>query len=119
MVFQLGTEKEFQVAVGAVVRSQFGSSAVLVEHVTLQVGGGGEKTATQVASERRTAGEGVLDEVGLQFERCIELATAQAARMQASFGQQVACHVRLDLCLGSKHLLTLDALVAPRLLSRQ
>jgi hypothetical protein len=86
---------------------------VLLEHVALEVDGGREEASAQVAGEGRTAGESVFDQMGLEFEGRVELAGAEAARVQASLRHQMAGHVRLDLGLAGENLLTLDALVAP------
>lgn len=115
MVLELCPEEELLVAPRTVVRPDADGAAVLLEHVPLEAGGGGEQAAAQVASERRTPGERVLDEVGLQLERRVELASAESARMQAPLREQMTGqHVRLDLGLGGEYLLALDALVAAR-----
>ena len=61
MVVQLGPEEELEMAARAVVWPQSGRAAVLVEHVALQIDGGGEQASAQVTGESWAAGESVLN----------------------------------------------------------
>ncbi len=61
MVVELGPEEELEMTARAVVWSQSGGAAMLVEHVALQIDGGGEEASAQVAGESRAAGESVLN----------------------------------------------------------
>ena len=113
MIVQLGPKEEFQMTTRTVVRSQTGCAAMLFKHVTLQIDGRGEQAAAQVTSKSWTSGESVFNQMGLKFERRVELAGTEPARVQTSFRHQMAGHKRLDLGFSGKDLLTLDALITP------
>ena len=109
MVIQFRPEEEFLVAVRAVVGAA--GWAVQVEHVTLETGSARESRAAQVAGEGRISGEGMLDQVLLQFQRSVETLPADVATIQRSFRHEVRRHVGLDLGFTCEHQLAFDALV--------
>ena len=112
VVVQFRPEEEFLVTVRAVVGAA--GWAVDVKHVTLETGSARESRSAEVAREGRISGEGVLDEVLLEFQPGVEALAADVAAIQGSFAHEVGRDVSLDLGLTGKHQLALDALVAPR-----
>jgi hypothetical protein len=115
MILEFGPEEEFEMTLRTVVRSHGGSigCSVQFKHVALEIGGSREQATAEVTGISRTTSKRVLNQVSLQFERCLKLATAQSARMKASFGQQVTGNVRLNLGFSGEYFLTFDALKAP------
>ena len=108
VVLELAAEEEAQRALTTIVRLRHDS---VPDDVLLQTARRSKHRRTEVARERVTAFEGVLNQVALELERGVQTHLTQVTQMFRPLLLEMRVDMLLDLCLRCEASLALDALV--------